>query len=390
MYIRTQHSFICDNKMLFLIHLLIFSLLPCLSTSSYDYGIIRNASINATAIVHFNFTGRTCDDCLCHAFKNYDKVNLFTCTQNVSDSICKFYNPTPTRDKIENSSSHTSIYLIKNETFKDDCCNTEFLAAMIYKKSPAPYMESEDLRSLIEGDHDTLVANTFNLVIKFNKSTFEVINKKSFSFRIYSIGYWDNKYYLGIDDNILIYDETLTTLMLTVPIRKIVTTIRFLNGTYMLVGTVKDGVFIYKKDKNGIFAEDISKSNIGAGAQIHAIGIVNETAFYIGWDADDMNLILYTIDEANPSVPIKTNTISYREKTSDVVFDEQCSRIWVVSPYKNEILVYEQNKPPSTIDLTRVGKKLFNLLIVDKSSYTLAISTSSGLYRIQPGMDCRT
>jgi hypothetical protein len=103
-----------------------------------------------------------------------------------------------------------------------------------------------------------------------------------------------------------------------------------------------------------------------------------------------MNLILYTIDKANPSVPIETDTILYNEETSDVVFDEQCNRIWVVSPYKKKIFVYDQNKQNYTIDLSGVGDNLFNLLIVDNSTYTLAISTGAGLYRIQPGMDCRT
>jgi hypothetical protein len=301
----------------------------------------------------------------------------------------------PTRDQIEYPRNDASIYLMKkNKTFQNNCCNTQHLVQMINKKFPETNFRSENLRSLIEGDHNTLVTVVGNdappgVVIKFDKSTLQFINKTMIlGIILRSIGYWDNKYYLGTTNSIEIYDETLTINITKISTPESVTTIRFLNGTYMLVGVSKFGVFIYEKDANGIFTNNTSNIIIGNGSQIHAITKFNESAFYVGWYQKNMNLTLVTKGQTNAWIQSTTDTIVYEDETSDIIFDDQCKRIWVIQAGKNQTFIYDLNKTNRS-SIVVEGRVLFNLLILDNSTYTLAISTTTGLIRIQPDVNCR-
>ncbi len=392
MYIRTQHFSIHHNRMSFLIQLLILSILPCLSTSERVYGIMGNASIKTRVPVNHNSSVQNCTDCLCYAFDNLAEVDLFTCTKNVSNFICQFYHPMPARDEIESPINGTDIYVMKNETFKDNCCNTEFIVQKINRASPGRNFINRTLRSVIEGDDNTIVAVASNhSVIKFNKTTLEFINETIFpNITIKSIGYCDNKYYLGTNKTIEIYNKTLDEFIYRIAIGTDVTTIRFLNGTYMLVGASSSGVRIYEKDANGTFRNRIPDLPIVSREQVHAIGIVNESAFYVGWDAENQNLSLYTRDQNNLWKQSTNYTIAYNKHTSDIVVDDNCKRIWVTQAYTNLIFIYEQDKN-NWYNIT-VSDVIFNFLILENSTYTLVTSheSSNGLYRIQPDLNCRT
>jgi hypothetical protein len=275
----------------------------------------------------------------------------------------------------------------KNKTFQNNCCNTQHLVQMINKTSAGNF-SSGNLRSLIEGDHNTIVTNTFTSVIKFDKSTLQLISEKIFSdITIKSIGYWDNRYYLGTINSIEIYDETLNQYLSRIHIGNDVTTIRFLNGTYMFVGASVLGVLIYEKGVNGDFTNRTSDLAIGAGPQVHAISIVNESAFYVGWDDANVSVILFTKDQTNSWKPSTTDTIN-RTQTSDIVFDNTCKRIWITEAYKTRIFIYDKDKT-SPYNIT-VSDGLFNFLILNDSNYTLVISSSKGLFRIQPNVNCRS
>ncbi len=388
MYIRTQHFSIHHNRMSFLIQLLIFSILPCLSTSSNEYGIILNASIKTLVPVNHTSSVRNCNDCLCYAFDNSSKVDLFTCTENVSNFICQFYHPMPTRDEIESPINGTDIYVMKNETFKDNCCNTEFIVQKINRASGRNFIK-RTLRSVIEGDDNTIVAVASpNSVIKFNKTTLQIISETIVPEKtIISIGYCDNKYYLGTENSIKIYNKTLDEAIYSIDTRIPVTTIRFLNGTYMLVGVFTDSVRIYEKDANGTFTNKTSDVATGINKQIHAIGIVNQSAFYVGWDEPDTNLSLYTRDQDKWTQSTNYN-IAYNKHTSDIVVDE-CERIWVTQAYADRIFIYDQDKN-NWYNITVIAG-IFNFLILEDFNYTLVTShlNGNGLYRIEPDLNCR-
>ncbi|CAF4401152.1 unnamed protein product, partial [Adineta steineri] len=149
-------------------------------TSSYPYGLIRNASIKIPFDINDDhghiLKSQDCNQCLCSAFSN-PKVVLFTCTQNESINVtCQFYYFMPKRDEIQYPNVYTNIYLIDtNQTFeeKDDCCNT---TALINKINEALRTKdtatTEPLRTLADGDNNTIITVVSGGAASGNSSVF--------------------------------------------------------------------------------------------------------------------------------------------------------------------------------------------------------------------------
>jgi hypothetical protein len=298
----------------------------------------------------------------------------------------------PTRDEIDYPRNDITIYVKENGTFgeKDDCCNTKFLINMINNANitnPETDPINKGLRSIVLGDNNTIVAVNQNAVFIFDKLTLKIINQKGFT-NLKSIGYYDKKYYLGTATSIEVYDETLTSFLYSVSIGEPVVAIRFLNDNQMLVGTEKSGARMYTRNHiNENFTTRIDINGASSG-QVPAIFIVNENAFYLGWDEVSRNLSLYTKDQSNYSWNKNENgSISFNEKAADIVIDN-CKRIWVVEAYTKRIFIYDP-KDKSPRDTITFKWDLFNLLILE--NYTLVTSHGSapGLSRIQSPLNCR-
>ncbi|CAF4173687.1 unnamed protein product, partial [Adineta steineri] len=384
--------------------LLIFFILPYLCTSSYPYGLIRNASIKIPFDINDDnghiLKSQDCNQCLCSAFSN-PKVVLFTCTQNEFINVtCQFYYFMPKRDDIQYPNVYTNIYLIDtNQTFeeKDDCCNT---TTLIIKINEAILTKEtfirQSLRTLVNGDNNTIITvvsggtvSGNSILLKFDKSTFKSVDIPKIS-ELKAAGYYDEHYYLGTYQNtILVYNKSLSvSLHETLNMGSVITVIRFINHTQeMIVGTAFSGIYICGKDKGYLINCTLILDG-DSKKQLHAIGIVNENAFYVGWYSSGLNIHLY---RRNPSDNTWTtnDSITHNYETTDIIIDN-CKRIWAVEAgsNKDEVFIYDQNK-------TRLGKinlgdtSLFNLMIAE--DYTLIISHESdaGLTRIKPDLNCR-
>jgi hypothetical protein len=384
-----------------LIYFLLSSTIPYLSTGLDTYGIIRNASIKIPFDINdkygYKLEAESCNQCLCNAFNN-SSVVLFTCTQKESKNcICQFYYFMPKRDEIQYPIYDTSIYLINiSNTFeeKDDCCNTTYLLQAMNKTIAQKYFKDNHFRSIVEGDNNTIVAvisKGTTTLLKFDKSTLENIDDVPDNIpSLKAVGYYDKKYYLGTaDKKILVYSENLTTLLDSINIKYDINTIRFLNSTQeMLVGTSLNGVYRCGKAENDTIPKNCIPilSTQGKG-QVHAIGVVNESAFYVGWYAPGQNIHLYRRDQNNNWTTNDDDRINHKEQISDIFIDD-CKRIWAVTAESGEITIYDQNK--SALDTINLfGSKLFNLIIL--ANYTLIGSHGSddGIWRIQPPLNCR-
>ncbi|CAF3950624.1 unnamed protein product [Rotaria magnacalcarata] len=151
--------------MSFLVCLTIFSIHTYLSTGSYTYGIIHNATVkipfDLPDDVHHTLGNQpSCNQCLCQAF-NDSRVFLLTCTDNGFENFtCQFYYFLPMRDELKYR-NNTNIYLMKNETFKekDDCCNTTYLLEQLNSISTnKTHVFKEALRYLVFGDNNTIAS----------------------------------------------------------------------------------------------------------------------------------------------------------------------------------------------------------------------------------------
>jgi len=389
--------------MSFLIYLLIFFILPYFSTSSYIYGTIRNASIKLPFDIPedlgHKLIAKHCNDCFCYAFRNSDKVQLFTCTKNTSDNFtCQFYYFMPKRDEIDYPRYDTNIYLInKTARFeeKDDCCNTTYLIEQISKTNRTTNFTKNPLRSLAYDDNNDTIAtvishqpeDTEKKLLIFDRSSLKIVYNPLHIDSLKTVGYSKRRYYLGTTSkNIDVYDETLNSRIYTIKLGPDdLMTIRFLNESQMFVGTLSTVYIFEKKDHETNFSN--TNTQIYVGTSLHAIGIVNDSAFYVGW-SNQNRLGLYTKGEDNlwkNNVDVKINGLP---KTSDIFIDN-CRRIWATEENGHNIYIYDQNKnQQERIDLK--SGKIFNLMIFE--NYTLIISHEDegiGLSRIEPSLNCR-
>jgi hypothetical protein len=397
--------------MSFLIYLLIFFILPYFSTSSYIYGTIRNASIKLPFDIPEDLGHKLivkhCNDCFCYAFRNSDKVQLFTCTKNASDNFtCQFYYFMPKRDEIDYPRYDTNIYLInKTARFeeKDDCCNTTYLIEQINKTNRQISPAKNHLRSIAYNDNnDTMVAaipgnsNSNPRLIIFNRSSLEILNNIWNIDPLKTVGYSKRRYYVGTESGVIkVYDDTLNSLIYDITtLGKVeLMTIRFLNESQMIVGTSSNVYIFEKKDYETDFTNN--NTRIDAVKSLHAIGIVNDSAFYVGSSDPNQNLRLYTKGENNLWTKNVNGQINRNEKTSDIFIDKKCGRIWATQengdpniPNIRKISIYDQNKThQGTIDLN--SGTIFNLMIFE--NYTLIISheNDDSLSLIRPSLNCR-
>jgi hypothetical protein len=297
----------------------------------------------------------------------------------------------PKRDEIYYPRDDTNIYLIQNGTFeeKDDCCNTTYLVEKINLAARRVFLTNQSFYFLVEGDNDTIVSTSNGQLHKFNRFTrasVYVSNILNASFS--TVGYYDKKYYLNNGSNIVVYDEQLTSLLYTILLNKgTLTTIRFLSEKEMLVGVgdnAKGGYICKRNDKTENFTncDLINGTNTG---QVHAFGVVDENAFYVGWNEIGQNLTLYMKDQNNLWVQNQTSTITNNGSTSDIFFDKKCKRIWTVEA--NKIFIYDQDKT-RTGPITVAGL-VFNLLIFENYTLVTSHEFGVGLYRTDSPMNCR-
>jgi hypothetical protein len=307
----------------------------------------------------------------------------------------------PKRDEIDYPRYDTNIYVInKTARFeeKDDCCNTTYLIQQINKVNRATDFTENPLRSLAYNDNnDTIAAvifdNSNSRLLIFNRSSLAILNNIGDIDLHKTVGYSKRRYYLGTtSNNIDVYDETLNSPIYPIKLggQDHLVTIRFLNESRMLVGTTSKVYIFEKKDNEENFTKEytpINETNIQK--RLHAIGIVNDSAFYVGWSDSDQQLRLYTKHEDNSWKENINGRINGPKKTSDIFIDKKCGRIWATEESGHNIYIYDQNKnQQEKIDLK--SGTIFNLMIFE--NYTLIIShedKGNGLSRIKPSLNCR-
>ncbi|CAF1458724.1 unnamed protein product [Adineta steineri] len=384
--------------------LLIFFILPYLCTSSYPYGLIRNASIKIPLDMNDDrghiLKSQDCNQCLCNAFSN-PKVALFTCTQNESINVtCQFYYFMPIRDEIQYPNVYTNIYLIQtNETFeeKDDCCNTTTLINKINEAlRTKENVTTGPLRTLADGDNNTIITvashrddSEKRILLKFDKSTFKPVDIPKIS-GLKAAGYYDEHYYLGTDGNIYVYNKNLSTLLHTITSIGAINAIRFIDKTQeMIVGTAGNGIYVCRKDEvKGYLINCTLIPRIYNDEQLHAVGVVNENAFYVGWDDTDPGIHLYTRNPRDNTWTTKDNDkITHGYETSDIIIDN-CKRIWAVVAHGDKVIIYGQNKTVLGA-FNVVDKSLFNLMIAENYTLIMSHGSNNGLTRIKPDLNCR-
>ena len=376
-----------------LLYLSIF--LPLIN--ALPYGIITNKSIDKSVRTNgqrenpLNFS--QCQQCLCHAFGD-PSIALFTCYRNDPINVrCEFYSSFPFADDLI-PSNDTDIYVMRNETFeeREDCCNTNYLVEKIQNTTMESGFDTRYLRFLVHGDDQTLVTSilnvadpTKNYLLRFNQSSLtRIMNVWNDS--ITSVGYCNGKYYLATATNdINVYAKNLTRLSQRISIGSSITSIRFLQGEQMLVGTNTSNMFIYNNDTNGIFLINSAILNISEYSSLQGIAVVNETAFYTGVNAENSTARLF-VKNGGHWIESISDRISVPDIISDLVMDS-CQRLWAVGATNKTIFIYERNKiQPFVISL---NVSAFNLVILDK--YTLVMThgvLQEGLSRLQPNLNC--
>lgn len=389
--------------MLVLIYLLLVGVHPLLSIAPYPYGLIRNASITLPFAVNSD-TGyllevETCERCLCHAF-NDPRVVLFTCTQRTSmDVACQMYYFMPKRDEIDYPQNDSSIYLLQtNQTFeeKDDCCNITTLIERINEKiGTKSNMYSGALRSVVRGDGNailTIVASSGSggrKLLRFDKTTLASL-PVPFSSSLFSVASHEEKYYFGTDERtLLVYNRSIEPLFYRSPnFPSFITTIRFIPNTdEMLLAVETVGVYICRRDATLRLLIDCSPIPATSSNKLHAIGVVNETAFYAGWDNTGQDIHLYTRDASNVWTKNVDEKITHSDATMDLVVDD-CQRVWAVVPRSDRVVIYHRDGSKlATVNVD--GSNLFNLLLVENYTMFMSHDSANGLNCIKPDLNCR-
>ncbi|CAF4428645.1 unnamed protein product, partial [Adineta steineri] len=122
--------------------------------------------------------------------------------------------------------------------------------------------------------------------------------------------------------------------------------------------------------------------------QIHAIGIVNENAFYVGWYDDVPGIHLYTRNSSDNTWTTKDNDkITHDYQTTDIIIDN-CKRIWAVVPETGKVIIYDQNKN-CLGEIDDGSGSLFNLMIAENYTLIMSHGSNNGLTRIKPDLNCR-
>ena len=358
-------------------------------------GIIRTASIGSPSNSSGTYASQSgvvdCNRCVCRASQDAQIV-LLTCTQiQPTNYSCQFYAQMPRLEDIQYPVNDTTVYIMRNGTFveQDDCCNTTYLVGKINATTVESGFTSNSLRTLVEGDGNTLaaVASSPSRLLKFDRTTLALVQTSTIS-GLTSAGYHDGRYYLGTTAKTFhVYDANLTSNRGTVSVGNDITTIKFLQGSRMLVGSSPAGVLIYGKDANNDYRSRTGDPPLDGGKQTHAVGVLNTTAFYSGAYITGNVIRLFIQNAAQTWVESSSDAINIGEKTSDFVVDN-CQRIWAVRPESDRIYIYERNKPGRHEIV--VKPSLFNLVIL--GNYTLVTSHESsavGLSRIRPALNCR-
>lgn len=403
-YITPKHVSFSHQKMFFL-HLLIFTILPSLSTGVYTYGIIRNASIQLPFALPNDSSHQLrvndCEDCLCEAYRRGENVYLFTCARLPPGFLCEFYYFMPKRDEIVYPSNDTTIYLIKNETFEEkaDCCNTTYLLEQLRNASLQGPLISNSTRFLVFDDSHNIIATVKGEgMYGFNRSDLTNLNLPLIGSSPRTIGYYDGKYYFSEGTNIEVYNATPFSSLYNITLSLgDLTAIRFLNATQMLVGVGNrnTGVYIFKKaSTTDQFQSSTSKKISGTdGGETHAIGILNENAFYLGWYTNNPTIALFMRAENNTWYRNNTFNTNHGALTSDI-FVDQCQRIWAANPHGSRLFIFDQNG--KNLGNVTIGTGLFGLVILEEQNYTLITShtdsstpDTNGIYHTHPSVNCR-
>jgi hypothetical protein len=284
----------------------------------------------------------------------------------------------------------------ENPKFEDDCCNTTFLIKILEKNPPESFY-NKSLRSLAFNEKNNTIITSISSdptkLLIFDRPNLSLVYSESNIAPIKTVGYNDGRYYLGRyytekkPGIIEVYDETFKSVIYTITsIDGDPLTIRFLNESQMLVGTSLSGYICERNDTTKNFKDCTPINGIENNEPVHAFGIVNQSAFYVGWTSNKITYLRLYTKYQNTWKPSENN-INYGNKTSDIVIDD-CKRIWIVIENENKIIIYDQNKTSSET-LTIGSDKLFNLLIFENYTLVMSHETSTGLSRIRPPLNCR-
>ncbi|CAF1446094.1 unnamed protein product, partial [Adineta steineri] len=277
---------------------------------------------------------------------------------------------------------------------KDDCCNTTTLIIKINEGLRTKEIAiRQALRTLAGGDNNTIITvqSSDGNLLKFDKSTFKPVDIPKIP-GLTAAGYYDGYYYLGTDGNIYVYNKNLSTPLHTITnMNGVITVIRFIDSTQeMIVGAASNHIYIYGKDEvKGYLINRTSTTKINEALQLHAIGIVNENAFYVGSYSPNANIHLYRRNPSDNTWTTNPNdTIDHKNKTSDIIIDN-CKRVWAVVPEKQKrVIIYDQDKTRLG-EINEGGESLFNLMIAENYTLIMSHESDAGLTRIKPDLNCR-
>ena len=308
-------------------------------------------------------------------------------------NFCQFYSSFPYLDDFI-SNNLSDIYLLKNYTFRDrnDCCYTDDLVEKIRVTPFHQTFTTRFLRFLIRGDNQMLItsssnrSNTLNnFVLRFHQSNLSILDSPQVG-SVMSAGYCLKKYYLATTSNrIQIYDEALSSLPPSLSIPVAITTIRFLHGEKMLVGTNSSTFYVYSKDASDIFLSSLTTVQIPGATNIYGFAALNQTAFYVGVNAENSSLRLF-VNEGTSWNESFADRIEINAPISDLIMDN-CERLWTVGATNPKLFVYEKfNRNAFEISLADMA---FNLVILDNYDLVMTHGESRlGLSRIRADFNC--
>lgn len=374
---------------MFIIIIIFFTLMCTVNSTQIPF--VRNAifvpvsKANTTIFVNY-----TCHQCLCMDTSSYLILN---CLPN---NTCQFISNFPRTYKTQQSTNARFYFLQGIVPNASKCCMTNLTYVLDKLTNAIPsYIRVLGPRCLTLDNHGYLVtiSQTNSTIFRFDPINMTMIDQISTgTTSLSTIKYYDNNYYIGVANRVLVIDSnTLTTLntISSTNLSNTRDTMFINNGNILVVVSTGNKYLLFFNRSN-----DTSTNYIPFYTKIvnytnpHGFFYINDTFFYTtSWQANSIYSYSLNTDGITWKENLFLDARSWGSSSSGnhIAIDE-CGRFWFsLSNYGVKIF---DSQGLFLANFTLTNSSIFDTYITDNYTVYLSDTGSNRIIRLDPGIQC--
>ena len=352
--------------------------------------LLQNATLipisNASSTIINN---QTCDQCLCRMNSSHLALNCFP------SNTCQFFSTYPRTYTIQ-SISQARLYFLQQilPDPSQQCCmpNTSYLMSKINTANGISVNMATPHCMVLDNDgYVVTVSAANNSFVRLYPRTLSIANQVallSFPGSIRTVIYYNESYYIGFDNLIILMNATDFTVIenISASVPQGVRDMIFLQDRQTLVVTATDSryiLFFNRTDNYSlIYEQPVTYSNP------HGLTHINDSFFYVTSWGDNT---VYSYSAMSNSVVwmerliLDARSVAPTPSGNHLRIDE-CGRYWFILG-DNGIRIFD-DQGSLLANISNPTLNIFDVIIMDDYIIYLSDIKSNQIVRIDPGIQC--